>query len=162
MTAAAYIRALGLKPHPEGGFYRETYRSASKVDNAEGKTRNTATCIYYLLCDEDISHFHKIRSDELWLFHAGSALEILILKSNGELEIHTLGGNPENGEVFQVIIPAGLWFAARIREGKGFALASCIVAPGFDFEDFELADRDELIQQYPSQREIIHKFCIDK
>jgi len=157
MTAKDIIDKLQLKPHPEGGFYSETYRSAERITNNYGNKRSVCTAIYYMLEKEDRSHFHRIKSDELWFFHAGEPLEIVMLQ-NGEIKTILLGNNIQNGEVPQAIIPANTWFAAKIKNGKGFSLISCTVAPGFDFEDFELAKRDDLIQQYPNLKKIIEEF----
>lgn len=157
MTAKDIIDKLQLKPHPEGGFYSETYRSAERITNNYGNKRSVCTAIYYMLEKEDRSHFHRIKSDELWFFHAGEPLEIVMLQ-NGEIKTILLGNNIQNGEVPQAIIPANTWFAAKIKNGKGFSLVSCTVAPGFDFEDFELAKRDDLIQQYPNLKKIIEEF----
>jgi predicted cupin superfamily sugar epimerase len=156
MTSQDLIRILQLQPHPEGGYYKETYRSRESVDTANG-SRNVSTAIYYLLQDEDRSNFHRIKSDELWFFHFGTALEFLYIKER-KLETVTLGSDVAHGEALQAVIPAGTWFAARVKNKKGFALVSCTVAPGFDFTDFELANREELTGEYPQLREVIEEY----
>lgn len=154
-----YIEKLQLLKHPEGGYYRETYRCATEmnVEGIEGK-RNISTAIYFLLQDNEVSHFHRIKSDELWFFHDGEPLEILILEK-GKLKISLLGKNIAEGESFHVVVPAGCWFASRIKCGKGFTLVSCTVAPGFDFRDFEMAEKEKLRNEYPEHKDLLEKMC---
>ncbi|MDH4295769.1 MAG: cupin domain-containing protein [Cyclobacteriaceae bacterium] len=156
-----WINYLNLKPHPEGGFYRETYRAAEEIaahglpdrfDNA----RNFATAIHFLLRAEDKSRIHRIKSDELWHFHAGDTLKLYVLTPHG-LITHRLGTNLEQGDQPQVTIPANHWFGAMVMEYGHYTLSSCTVAPGFDFKDFELGDRNKLNQEFPSQVEIIRR-----
>lgn len=157
MTAQDIIHHLHLTPHPEGGYYRETYRSAQTIETAEGYTRNVSTAIYYLLENADKSRFHRIRSDELWFFHQGQALEIILL-TDGQPTSIILGPDFANGEFPQAIIPANTWFAAHLKHDAGYALASCTVAPGFDFVDFELAERAALLDEFPQLQELIKQF----
>jgi predicted cupin superfamily sugar epimerase len=157
MDIKEMIHKLQLKVHPEGGYYRETYRSSECTTTSKGEVRNISTAIYYLLENEDKSHFHRIQSDEIWLFHQGQSLEICLFQSNQLVTIY-LGNDIENGEVPQAIIPANCWFASSIRNAAGYSLVSCTVAPGFDFSDFELAERETLIQQYPHFKIIIEKY----
>ncbi len=112
---------------------------------------------YFCLENENKSHFHRIKSDELWFFHQGNALEILVLDEDG-LQSIILGNNLSAGEVPQAMIPSGKWFASRVQNQSGFALVSCTVAPGFSFEDFELADRQGLTKQFPGQKKLIEEF----
>ncbi|HQQ96844.1 MAG TPA: cupin domain-containing protein [Cyclobacteriaceae bacterium] len=157
MSASTIIEQLHLKPHPEGGYYRETFRATDTVRNAGGNLRAAGTAIYYLLEDHDVSHFHRLSADELWFFHEGAPLEILTLQGGG---VHTicLGNNLSDGQAFQAVIPASTWFAARLKGGKGYSLVSCTVAPGFDFADFELATRSKLLHAYPHLKEVIAAF----
>jgi uncharacterized protein len=155
-----WINHLGLLPHPEGGFYKETYRSSETVastalpDRFEGD-RNLSTAIYFLLRSEDLSVFHRIKSDELWHFYQGSTLLIYVLNQN-ELQVHKLGTDLEKGESLQVVIPANCWFGSHVEKQDSFALCGCTVAPGFDFHDFEMADRKTLIKEFPGfEKEII-------
>jgi predicted cupin superfamily sugar epimerase len=148
MMSEKIIKNLKLLPHPEGGYYKEMYRAEQKINLDNGKSRNVSTAIFYLLENEDKSRFHRIASDELWFFHQGNPLEILSIQ-NGNLIKTVLGNNFEDGEVLQAVIPAHTWFASRVKNSKGYALVSCTVAPGFDFADFELADRDKLINEFP-------------
>ena len=124
---------------------------------AGGMNRNVSTAIYFLLEEKNRSAFHRIKSDELWFFHQGQPLEIYSIE-NGQLNSIVLGNDVLNGELPQAVIPANTWFAAKVKDSKGYALVSCTVAPGFDFEDFELAKREELIQQFPHLKEVIEEF----
>lgn len=157
MMSEQIIKNLKLLPHPEGGYYKEMYRAEQKINLDNGKSRNVSTAIYYLLENENKSRFHRIASDELWFFHQGNPLEILSIQ-NGQLIKTVLGNNFENGEVPQALIPAHTWFASRVKNSKGYALVSCTVAPGFDFADFELGDRDELINEFPDLISYIKEF----
>lgn len=150
--AQYWIDHLHMQPHPEGGFFTETYRSAGKIDTLD---RHYSTAIYFLLLEDKFSAFHRICSDEMWHFYAGSAIEILVLEKEGKLNIHRLGSHPEQGEAFQLVVPEGLWFASRMVDTSTYGLVGCTVAPGFDFQDFEMARRSELIHQYPQHREVI-------
>jgi predicted cupin superfamily sugar epimerase len=147
MTARYWIEQLHLLPHPEGGYYKETYRCAEEISVSEGK-RNISTAIYFLLEEKNKSHFHRIKSDELWFFHEGVALEIFYFLENKLVRI-LLGKDIEKGECLQAVIPAGVWFASKVKEEMGYALVSCTVAPGFDFKDFELGKRNDLLATYP-------------
>ena len=157
MDAKTVIQKLGLAPHPEGGYYKETYRCSENLVNGSGENRNVSTAIYYLLEDNDKSHFHRIKSDELWFFHQGKALEIVSIQNNVLVTTY-LGNDLARGEVPQTVIPANCWFAARVKDESGFSLVSCTVAPGFDFSDFEMAKRDALIQQFPHLKAVIECF----
>jgi uncharacterized protein len=160
MEAARLIQELNLQPHPEGGYYKETYRGEPRIKLDNGKERNSSTAIYYMLTNEDKSHFHKVLSDEIWLFHQGETIVIYEIDEKGELITHLLGINFENGETLQIVIPKGNWFAAQIESKSGYSLVSCIVAPGFEFEDFILADKQELLRQYPEYQGIINEMSI--
>jgi predicted cupin superfamily sugar epimerase len=116
--------------------------------------RNFSTAIYFLLRSQDRSAFHKIKSDELWHFHAGTSLSIYVIQ-DGVLAIHKLGSNPDKGESLQVVIPANCWFGAKVEQPDSYTLSGCTVAPGFDFRDFELAERKMLSKQFPDLAGII-------
>jgi predicted cupin superfamily sugar epimerase len=146
------IHRFNLKPHPEGGFFSETYRSAERVSRASGsaETRSASTAIYYLLCDGAHSAWHRIKSDEVWHFYAGEPLHVHVLDESGALVTHRLGNAlTHRGTGFQAMVPAGLWFAAECADPATFALVGCTVAPGFEFSEFELANVDALKAQYP-------------
>jgi len=162
MNAEKWIKYLDLKPHPEGGFYREMHRANSIIPNdipgSEFKGgRNYYTSIYFLLKDDQVSHFHRICSDEIWTFHIGEPLEIHLIEKSGLHRILKLGLSIENDEIPQHMVPANNWFGACLQNPGSFALVSCIVSPGFDFEDFELANRKQLILEYPDLEQIIRK-----
>ena len=159
MNADYWIKRLNLNAHPEGGYYRETYRSREDIavcglpDRFEA-ARNISTAIYFLLRASDRSAFHRIKSDELWHFHAGGALHIYVLRPDG-ITIHKLGLDLDNGEQPQVVIPANQWFGARVAARGDYSLCSCTVAPGFDFKDFEMGDRRTLSKLFPAHIDII-------
>ena len=157
MNGKEIVERLGLQEHPEGGFYKETYRSSQTIETDKNVYRNISTAIYFLLENENKSLFHRIKSDELWFFHQGEALEIVFIKE-GVLNTIILGNNLENGEVVQSTIPANTWFASSVKNLKGYSFVSCTVAPGFDFADFELAKREDLINEFPNLKETIEKF----
>ena len=157
--AAYYIRKLQMQPHPEGGYYKETYRSIEQILNTDGQERNISTAIYFLLEEEQKSHLHKIKSDELWFHHQGETLEIISIQ-NGELISTYLGSNLDAGEVLQTTIPANTWFGSRVKNKKGFALVSCTVAPGFDFEDFEMAKQEDLSKEFPHLKGRLEEMCL--
>ncbi len=154
-TAQDWISQLHLLPHPEGGYYKETYRSKeeSGFKGFKGQ-RNISTAIYFLLEEKDKSHFHRIQSDELWFFHEGSSLEIFILGEE-QVEIISLGKNVDKNEQLHAVIPAGVWFGALVKDQQGYALVSCTVAPGFDFRDFELGKKKALINLFPQHGSLI-------
>lgn len=159
-TAEQLAQQLQLLPHPEGGFYKEVYRSAGTVaqialgNNFTGG-RNYCTSIYFMLTGNNFSAFHRIKSDELWHFYDGDSCEVFVIHLNGELEIIRLGRAITNGEVYQAVVPAGAWFASRCSNANGFTLTGCTVSPGFDFADFEMAEREALIKQYPQHEAVI-------
>ncbi|CAB3779382.1 cupin domain-containing protein [Paraburkholderia fynbosensis] len=152
------IRRFDLKPHPEGGFFNETYRSAQRVIRDGGSTQNrsASTAIYYLLCDGAHSAWHRIRSDEVWHFYAGEPLNVHVLDASGALLTHKLGNAlTHHDAVFQAVVPAGLWFAAECADPATFALVGCTVAPGFEFSEFEIGDVDALKAEHPQHAGVI-------
>lgn len=153
------VQRLGMMPHPEGGFYVETYRAADRVNRGvDGASRVSSTAIYYLLDNEAYSAWHRIASDEVWHFYAGTPLNVHVLTPQGDLVTHHLGNALENpAQVFQAIVPAGCWFAAELAQPGGYALVGCTVAPGFEFAEFELAQAEVLLANYPQHDEIIRR-----
>jgi len=146
-TALYWIEKLNLKQHPEGGFYSETYRSKETISKTALPDRyncdhSFGTAIYFLLRSEDVSAFHRLKSDELWFFHVGSPVEVVFLTINGT-ESHVLGADFDKGEHLQLVIPANTWFGARVLTADSFVLVSCTVCPGFEFQDFELGEKEE-------------------
>ncbi len=154
LDAGYWIATLDLAPHPERGYYRETYRSEVEVVLTE-RSRPASTAIYYLLEGTDISRLHRLASDEVWHFYDGSSLTLQIIDREGTYSRVRLGPNPDGGEELQAVICAGSWFGARVDDPLSYSLIGCTVAPGFDFADYEAADRATLIGQYPQHSEII-------
>lgn len=164
-TAQYWIDKLELKHHPEGGYFNEVYRAKEDIGESAlpkryAGTRSFATSIYFLLPGNEYSAFHRIKSDETWHFYQGGTLELFVLSKNGSLERHLMGSNYESGERFQLTIPRDHWFAARAVMKDSYALVGCTVAPGFHFEDFELADRKSLLQEFPQHTDIINELTI--
>lgn len=156
--AKAYIKKLGLKKHPEGGYYREVYRSGEKIlsGHLPGRyksNRNFSTSIYFLLEGKQFSAFHLLQSDELWHFYDGSDVIIYVMDKKGRLSIKKLG--KAKGAQFQIVIEKHSWFAAELKDKKSFSLFGCTVSPGFDFEDFELAEREALCRKFPEHKSLI-------
>ena len=160
MDAQYWIHHLGLSPHPEGGYYRATYKSdltivRSALPSSYQGDRSASTAIYFLLDEGNFSAFHRIASDEVWHFYAGSSLVVYVIDPEGNYSELHLGS--DEGEEFQAVVKAGCWFASRVRDAAGFALVGCTVAPGFDFADFELGVRSELIRAFPAHRKLIEE-----
>lgn len=158
-----YIEKLGLVAHPEGGYYASTYRSPLNTVT-QGKSRPLATSIYFLLGIEDVSHFHQLKSDELWYFHDGNPLDVIMILDTGELVVETLGLDLDKGQKPQLLVPGGAIFGSSMhQEGEhDFSLVGCVVSFGFDFDDFKLFSRNELMELYPSYEAIIQKLTPSK
>lgn len=156
------IDRLQLMPHPEGGFFRETYRSVWEIKQESLGTefngvRNYSTAIYFLLTSDMFSAFHRIRQDEVWHFYDGSPISLHVISPDGEYSETIIGNDIEKGEHPQFVVPAGYWFASNVKNENDFSLVGCTVSPGFDFKDFELAVRGELINKFPAHEQIITK-----
>ncbi len=156
------ISKLDLKPHPEGGFFRETYRSkgeisASSLDKSYNGKRNYATCIYFLLTSDNFSAFHRIKQDEIWHFYDGSSIKLHLISDSGLYSNQVIGIDLQKGEVPQFVVPGGSWFAAEVIHQNTYSLIGCTVSPGFSFDDFELKSRNDLITLFPDQEEIISR-----
>jgi predicted cupin superfamily sugar epimerase len=159
MNAQYWIEKLDLLPHPEGGFYREVYRCRESCDASGlpvrfGADRAFSTAIYFLLQAGDFSAFHRIKSDEIWHHYDGGDLEILVIHPNGDLECLLLGKQQPEARPM-LVVPYNAWFAARLCHGDGYVLCGCTVAPGFDFADFEMAARAELVRHFPQHAGVI-------
>lgn len=152
---------LNLISHPEGGFYKEVYRSEGIInkDNLSGFSgkRNYCTSIYFLLTSDNFSGFHRIKQDEIWHFYEGSPLFVHVIDKLGNYIRHEVGMDLDNGQAPQLVVPAGCWFASSVKDEDSYSFVGCTVAPGFEFEDFELAKRNELTNEYPQHIEIITK-----
>jgi len=183
-TAKDWIETLQLQPHPEGGWYRETYRSPMPIEfvsphltpnpspwKGEGsqsgapslrefsseRTRSVATAIYFLLERDQFSALHRIKSDELWHFYAGSSLAVEGILADSTPRTWRLGLDLAAGDVPQAVVPSGVWFGAELIDKTAYALVGCTVSPGFDFADFELAERTALLAQFPQHSDLIKR-----
>jgi predicted cupin superfamily sugar epimerase len=160
--ATYWVKRLRLEPHPEGGYFRQTYRSEVSIAREAlpagfGGARAASTAIYFLLEGKNFSAFHRLRSDEVWHFYIGAPVSVHVIDTSGKYSSIILGNDPEAGQVFQAVVPAGCSFASHMADWESFALVGCTVAPGFDFEDFEMGKRAELVEQYPQHREVIQR-----
>lgn len=154
------VEKLNLQPHPEGGHYTEVYRSEGIIETDEDgfpDGRHFNTSIYYLLESDDQSHFHRIKSDEVWHHYEGSAITIHLISETGSYRKLHVGKDLESGQKPQQIAPAGYWFGVTVDDPDSYALCGCTVSPGFDFDDFEMADRATLLRKYSQYEEIIKK-----
>lgn len=160
VNAEYWIQKLELQKHPEGGYYRETYRSYDviKKDGLSSRfieTRNSSTAIYYLLSGKDFSAFHRLKSDEIFHFYHGVPLRVHILTLSGEYKSILLGDTAAENPLFQLVINQGDWFASEVSQPNSYSLIGCTVSPGFDFHDFELASANELSKLYPDYQDLI-------
>lgn len=161
LKALQIITRYHLQAHPEGGYYLQTYCSKEMIgkEALPGRFKGSrffSTAIYFLLEGQQFSAFHRIQSDELWHFYAGAGLEIYVLHPGGRGEILKLGDDIENGYSFQQMVPAGCWFGSKPVHSKGFSFVGCTVAPGFDFADFEIGNRETLQKEFPAYKEWIN------
>ena len=156
------IKDFDLQAHPEGGFYKETYRSAEMIPQSAlparfSGSRLFSTAIYFLLPQNNFSAFHRIQSDECWHFYEGDTLLVHVLDPEKGYTLLKLGRNAQAGEVYQAVVPAGSWFASETTGSYSFV--GCTVAPGFDFADFELTSANGLTAQYPEHQQLIQRLC---
>jgi predicted cupin superfamily sugar epimerase len=149
------IVQLQLKPHPEGGYFAETYRSNWEVSTDHG-SRSLMTCIYFLLTSENFSKFHQIKSDEMWFYHEGSPLTVHVLSKKGYDKL-LVGPADQDGHLPYQLVKSGVIFGSTVDQEGGYSLVSCVVAPGFDFRDFRLFDAEDLLQKWPEHKSIIDK-----
>lgn len=161
--AEKIIKKLKLSAHPEGGYFRETYRSKELartecLPSEYGSARNFSTSIYFLLKSGQYSAFHKIRQDEIWHFYKGSPVEHHTLSEEGEHTQVIIGNDILNGEVPQYVVPANHWFAAKLIHEEDYCLVGCTVSPGFNFADFELPKREFLLKKFPEHQDLVHNF----
>ena len=148
------VNQLQLQPHPEGGFYAETYRSSTLVPTPAGP-RPAATMIYFLLTAGNFSAFHRIASDEGWHHYEGASIYIHVLHEKEGYTCMQLGKS--KNDMPQALVPAGAWFASEVAGPEGYALVGCTVAPGFDFADFELAEKNDLASQYSDWKDLVNR-----
>ena len=164
ICAQQLIELYNLQPHPEGGWYKETYQSKEQIDADSlperfGGSRAFSTAIYFLLEQGNFSAFHRIKSDECWHFYAGDPLVVYVLQQDGTLDEIMLGNDITSGQSFQYVVPANCWFASRPATDSKFCFVGCTVAPGFDFADFEMADAAVLSALYPQHQTAIQELC---
>lgn len=160
-TADYFIKELNMIAHREGGFYKESFKSeetlADRISNDEKKeSKKLWSSIYFLLRDGEVSNFHRLKSDEMWYYHSGSPLTIYMITPDGNLITEQLGLNIEKGEKPQVLVPKDYIFGSAMNN-EGYALVGCMVSPAFDFKEFELFERDYLLEKYPYYKEVILK-----
>jgi predicted cupin superfamily sugar epimerase len=151
--AVQLIRTLGLRPHPEGGYFAETYRSEDRVNCGE-RRRSAITTAQYLLTGEEFSAFHRLRSDEIWHHYAGGSVAIDLINPDGRRQEVTIG----EGKCWYAAIPPGVWFAAHLLDRHSYVLVGCDVAPGFEFEDFEVGSRADLLREFPKHAALIERW----
>ncbi len=159
-TVPDLIRQFQLVAHPEGGYFNETYVSPDMIPSGGlpsryASERRSAKAIYFLLPGDHVSKFHRVKCEEAWCFHLGEGLTLFVIYPDGSLQELSLGLDIERGEHPQIIIPHNVWFGAKVNKKNAYAFVSCITAPGFEYEDFELAERNALLQEYPQHRELI-------
>ncbi|WP_342431623.1 cupin domain-containing protein [Neobacillus sp. FSL H8-0543] len=160
----SWVSKLGLLPHPEGGYFKQTFQSEESTSdselsvNFEGQ-RKLYTSIYFLLSSKDVSHFHRLKSDELWYYHAGSPLTVHVIHENGDYEEMKVGMNLDQGERPQILVKKNSIFGSSVMEKNTCSLVGCMVSPGFEFQDFELFTQAELVEKYPQHEEIIMKLA---
>lgn len=157
MDANYWIKQLQLIPHKEGGYYTETFKSNDYIKNSDKIF--ASSLIYFLLTNNQFSAFHRLKNDEVWIYHYGQPVTIHIINSNGILESQILGIDVANGHKLQVTIRANSWFAAEMATNNGYCLMSCLVSPGFHWHDFELAKNENLLSLYPQHSKLIKRLC---
>jgi uncharacterized protein len=164
ISAEEVIKKFDMQKHPEGGYFKESYRSSEIISRealpARYKgDRSFSTSIYFLLPSGTVSRLHRLASDEVWHFYLGGPLELLQISTAGIMEKLILGQDLAAGERVQHMVPAGYWFGARPVEGSAYSFVGCTVAPGFDYADFELVDPENLARNFPALKCDILLFC---
>lgn len=155
-----YIKELNLLPHQEGGYYRQTYLADEFIKLKDGRKRNLSSSIIFLLTTKNPSHFHRLKSDELWFYHSGKSLTLHLLYDDGKYEKVKLG--LQLGECLQYTVPKGVIFGSTVEgEDNDFSLVSCVVTPAFSFDDFELFTQKQLLEKYPKEKDIIKKLAYE-
>lgn len=159
-----YIKSLNLSPHPEGGWYRQIYHSDDQIyDSASKDKRYNYTSIYFMLDGTSPSHFHKLTHDELWYYHDGSPLTIHCISEDGEYYKNDLGKDIANGQHLQLKVPKNTVFASEVTSPTDFGLVSCVVSPGFDFRDFSLVSKHQILSMNNSDnvKKIVDRLTIN-
>ncbi|MCZ7603441.1 MAG: cupin domain-containing protein [Melioribacteraceae bacterium] len=163
IPASTLVEKLELQRHPEGGYFKEVYRSDEfiKVEGLPERyssERCFSTSIYYMLEGEQFSAFHKLQSDETWHFYLGSPIVLHLISSEGDYSKIILGQNITEDEILQYTIPRETWFAAEVKDKNTYSLVCCTVSPGFDFADFEMGDRKTLLDKFQQHQNLIKQF----
>lgn len=160
-TAQSWIKRLQLRKHPEGGYFRETYRSkiVANIAGYDGP-RHVATAIYYLLTGDQFSAFHRMKSDEMWHHYAGSSLTLYVIDGGRDGKLSKVRMGRSKRETLQAVLKAGSWFAASVNDPKSYCLLGCTVCPGFDYRDWELGKQEELVKMFPQHKTIIERYTI--
>ena len=158
METERLIATLDLKPHPEGGWYAETFRSPVTVSLSDGRERSAVTSIHFLLESGGFSAWHRVSSDEIWHFQTGNPLELVTIDPQGMAVTTLIGPDLAAGMKTHHAVPAVWWQAARSMGTEGHTLVVCTVSPGFDFSDFEMPGREELLDHFPGHRDLILEF----
>jgi predicted cupin superfamily sugar epimerase len=164
MTVDELVARFGLRPHPEGGFFKESHRSvetigATALPERFGGERSVSTAIYYLLPEGSVSGLHRIKSDEVWHFYAGGPLVVAQIAPDGTVVETILGTDCAKGQMPQHVVPAGHWFGAYPLAGSGLSFVGCTVAPGFDFADLEMGGRAALLEEFPGAKVLIERLA---
>ncbi|MGL4762858.1 MAG: cupin domain-containing protein [Sarcina sp.] len=159
--AQYFIESLDMIAHPEGGYYKPSFESEERITSTDLETKFEGerilwTSIYFLLRDGEVSNFHRLKSDEMWYYHAGNSLTIYMISPEGILTTKQLGLDIKNGESPQVLVPKNYIFGSAMNN-EGFSLVGCMVSPGFEFKDFELFERHCLLDLYPQHSNLIRK-----
>lgn len=162
ISSKELVNKLDFQPHPEGGYFKEVYRSEEEMKSEDLPERYKSprcfgTSIYYMLEGERFSSFHKLKSDEIWHFYLGSPIILHLINKEGKYSKVIVGQNVDEDEHLQFTIPHGTWFAAEVKDKSSFSLVGCTVSPGFDFADFEMGERNNLIEMFPKFKDIIEK-----
>lgn len=157
MNSQAWIDYLNLEAHPEGGYFRQVEKSTDLLQEGHDKVRSRYTSIYFLLTHDNPSNFHRLTADEVWYYHAGASLTIHMISPEGHYSQVDLGLSTQDGQVLQYRVPKGYIFGSSVDQAESYALVSCMVAPGFEFDDFELFERQALLDLYPQHQAIIER-----
>ena len=157
------VETLNLTSHPEGGYFRETYRSDEQIDSEYlprrySGSRNLCTAIYYLITSDSFSAMHRLKSDEVLHFYMGDTASVFMIYPSGKGKELKLGRDLGDGAVPQVVVPQNVWFGIRVAGGGEYTLLGSTVSPGFDFDDFEMGRRESLTSRYPQHTERIKMF----
>lgn len=155
-----WIDHYKMAGHEEGGFFYQVLKSDQKIQLEGQAERALYTSIYFLLTSDNPSRFHRLTADEVWYYHYGSPLTVHMISPEGEYEQVTLGTDIEKGQVLQAVVPKHTIFGSTVEDADAYSLVSCMVSPGFEYDDFELFKRQDLLAQYPEYQEIIERLTL--